>query len=244
MLGRTHPRCSPNGGAASGVRRAAAPIIVPVVDPRIYSNLRVWFDARLGVHRTSANLTQWDDQSGNAINLTLLAGMTSPQYAGSVPGNGRPGFTFAGTQAIGTTTSMSAQPATIFGVIRTGAAHSGSINDNYSGGGNRWFLNTTPPNDLVFQVVSGLHNTNLTVNTNFVFCCVANGASSSVTVNSITVNGDIGAGALGSLVLGGIGSFGNATTATIQTFFLYNTLRTAPEIAAILAALKSDWGAA
>lgn len=58
------------------------------------TNLLAWYRADTGVTLSGSNVTQWDDQSGNAYHLTVPGGINSPQYS-ATSFNSRPGITFS-----------------------------------------------------------------------------------------------------------------------------------------------------
>lgn len=57
------------------------------------TNLAAWYKADAGVTVSGSSVTGWADQSGGSHNLTVGAGLTSPNYSSQLF-NGEPGITF------------------------------------------------------------------------------------------------------------------------------------------------------
>ena len=66
--------------------------------PANFTGLKLWLRSDTGIHTSGSNVTQWDDQSGNANNATASANW--PTYAASGGPGGVPRVLFSGSQHI------------------------------------------------------------------------------------------------------------------------------------------------
>ncbi len=83
-----------------------------ITDPRDISGLAAWYRSDLGITTSSGLVTNWNDQSGNSVNLTAASGYR-PTYTSSWT-NGHQGLTFSGHVCKTTTGPALTSPVTMF----------------------------------------------------------------------------------------------------------------------------------
>ncbi|MDO9187121.1 MAG: hypothetical protein Q7W13_13995 [Bacteroidia bacterium] len=70
--------------------------VAPVFTPLDISNLQAWYKADAGITLNGSNVSQWDDQSGNARHMIQATASNQPTFT-ALAKNGLPGLTFDGT---------------------------------------------------------------------------------------------------------------------------------------------------
>jgi hypothetical protein len=107
-------------------------LVAQPITPTAIANLSLWLRADLGTHVGGGNITQWDDQSGNGLNVTNVG--VIPWFVGGGP-NGTARLVFGGAQKM--TSGSNVVPAgttrTVFAVMKN-SANGGAILAFRSGG--------------------------------------------------------------------------------------------------------------
>lgn len=181
------------------------------------AGLKLWLKADTGVYKDAGitlavegeSAQQWNDQSGNANNVTQATAAARPIYKINII-NGQPAVRFDGSDDRMAASFALVQPTTVFivgkkanttqhGYFVDGITATGLIlSDN----------NAVPVSSSVWRLYAGSGvETAITIDTSFhVFGGIANGASSLISVDGATTSGNAGASNANGITLGSIGS--------------------------------------
>lgn len=192
----------------------------------ITSNLAAAYLFNTGITVTGSGVSSWADQSGNGRNLLQGTDTNRPakQSDGSILFDGVDNFLTTGAFTLN-------QPETVYLLAKQ---ITWSLNEViFDGfGGNRMALiqSATTPNVRINAGSGTSENTALTLDTYAAIGGVFNGASSSLTINTTTVTGNVGAGNGGGFILGSGDGFGHSNI-QVKTALIYSAAHTSTQIA-------------
>ena len=220
---RLNPAIFTGGGGAAQVRAL---------------NPAAWFRLGRGITQAGGFASQWDDQSGNGRHLKQTTGAAQPSVNanGSLLLNGT-------TQFMKTDPFTLNQPETIYLLFKDLVwTNSARIWDgNLAATGAVLQLNVSP--QLLYNAGSSIGPVSLTIGALCVISVVANGASSSIQINSAApVTGDAGAVNMGGFTLGGAGGGTNFSNIEAWEAIIFPTAHNATQKAQVIRYLNSVGG--
>jgi hypothetical protein len=178
-----------------------------IASPLAIADCAAWYDAALGIALDGSSLvSQWDDQSGNALHLTQGTGAARP--AMGTTASGRPCLVFDGGDDILNATVAIPQPQTVFVVGKWGGSGSGTM---ICGGGNQmrfWRIDAVSAN-FEGNASNALQLFNVTPDAWHVHSMVLNGVASWYAQDfAVKVRGNAGVASATGIGVGGLTGFG------------------------------------
>jgi hypothetical protein len=207
----------------------------------------MWLDAAVGVTIDGSSLvSQWNDQSGNARNVTQGTGSRQPLKVASAL-NGLPAIRFDGVDDFMSASFTLAQPVTVFILYKSvtiGAASSHDVVFDGNTNAAMTLFSQSTPTVLMYAGASGpTIGRRIADGVYARVTCTFNGAFSVLRVNgTIEAAGNVGAGTPGGVFLGaGLQSAGVGTrwaNVEIAEFLVFARRLTDGEIAQVEAYLR------
>lgn len=205
----------------------------------------VWFDACKGVTYNGSNqVSQWDDQSGNARHATQSTSSKKPTYTASGT-NGLPHIDFAGSDdGLSATGFTLAQPNTVFVVAKqdTGAANEHLFSSDDGAGAQNLLVGA--PSLTMHGGSLASTGLGVTTGTTYVFSMLFNGASSKFFRDGTQHGGTLSVGALSmiGLCVGNNGfTYTQGHDGTICELIVYNSALSDANRQKVEAYLTTKW---
>lgn len=209
--------------------------------PPQLDNLRGWYDASdTGtITLNGANVSQWNDKSGNNFHLVQATDARQPFYNIGWSG-GRNSLLFDGTNSAMTSDLSVTQPNTAFAVVdQKRAVFADKV---YDGRGVRQTMETGAANAM--QIWAGAFLSSIltyVLDVPFIFQGTYNGAVSRIYFNNVVTNGNPGTQNLSQLIVGSRFTYTSLWWGNIAELIFYDDLLSDNERYLVYTYLKNKW---
>lgn len=192
--------------------------------PSDIANLFAWYRFNTGITITGSGVSQWNDQTANALHITQATDAQRPTNSSGL-------ITFDGVQQrLVNATATVAQPLTVC-LLANSVAWTANAYFWSGAGGCGLFQSAVSPRIDIFagSVVNGVSD--LAVGTYGAISVIFNGVSSSIGINKLTrVTGNAGAGSPTSFSLGGFNDVSNFSNITVKDMAIFSRVLNATEL--------------